>query len=113
MITYRNTLTGRTVDRPGPDDVMDKSDRWERVGADGDVDQREIVRHDQQARETVIPPRYDPSQHTVAEVNEHLATLDPEERARVLAAERDGKARRGILAAADPTDNPTVDPDAE
>ena len=42
---------------------------------------------------------YDPSDQTVDQVNEHLATLDPEgdEHARILQAERDGKARVGIL----------------
>lgn len=40
---------------------------------------------------------YDPSQHTVDEVQEYLATADDAERDRVLAAERDGKARVGIL----------------
>ncbi|MGX6513245.1 hypothetical protein [Rhodococcus sp. SJ-2] len=40
---------------------------------------------------------YDPSAHTVDEVNTYLATADPAERARVLEAERNGKARKGIL----------------
>lgn len=42
---------------------------------------------------------YDPNDHTVAEVQEHLATLDPEgdEYAAVLQAERDGKNRVGIV----------------
>lgn len=40
---------------------------------------------------------FDPSEHTVLEVNEYLNTADPAERARVLEAERAGKARKGIL----------------
>lgn len=40
---------------------------------------------------------FDPSAKTVAEVNAYLAKADPDERARVLAAERDGQARKGIL----------------
>lgn len=40
---------------------------------------------------------FDPSTKTAAEVNAHLAKADPDERARVLAAERDGQARKTIL----------------
>lgn len=40
---------------------------------------------------------YDPSVHTVDEVNAYLATADPAEVVRVLEAERAGKARKGIL----------------
>lgn len=55
---------------------------------------------------------YDPSEHTVDEVNEHLATLDPEgdEYAAVIQAERDGKARVGILGD-EPEDETTPDAD--
>lgn len=40
---------------------------------------------------------YDPSNYTVDEVNAYLSEASPEERERVLAAEREGKARKGIL----------------
>lgn len=40
---------------------------------------------------------YDPSAHTVDEVNAYLATADDAEVVRVLEAERAGKARKGIL----------------
>lgn len=40
---------------------------------------------------------FDPSTKTAAEVNAHLAKADPDERARVLAAERDGQARKTVL----------------
>jgi hypothetical protein len=45
---------------------------------------------------------YDPDEHTVAEVNEYLAGLEDdgpgtEERERVMAAERAGQARKGIV----------------
>lgn len=44
------------------------------------------------------PPRFDPSAHTSAEVNAYLRDLDDDlERRRVLHAERQGKARNGIL----------------
>jgi hypothetical protein len=50
------------------------------------------------AAESVHSGLYDPSYHSPSEVNEHLATeRDPEERERVLEAERNGKARKGIL----------------
>lgn len=50
--------------------------------------------------------QYDPAEHTVDEVQEHLATLDPEgdEHARILQAERDGKARVGIVGSTEPED---------
>lgn len=40
---------------------------------------------------------FDPSAHTVTEVNAHLETADDAERTRVLAAEQAGKSRLGIL----------------
>lgn len=40
---------------------------------------------------------YDPGAHTVAEVLAYLAEVDPDERDRALEAERNGKARKGIL----------------
>lgn len=40
---------------------------------------------------------FDPSTKTVAEVNAYLAKADHDERARVIAAERDGQARKTIL----------------
>lgn len=44
------------------------------------------------------PPRFDPTGHTVTEVNAYLRDLDDEvERLRVLYTERKGKARNGIL----------------
>lgn len=41
---------------------------------------------------------YDPAAHTVDEVLAHLATVDPTEVARILAAEEAGQARKTILA---------------
>lgn len=49
--------------------------------------------------QAVHDDQYDPSYHTVVEVNAYLASADPEERERVLEAERNGKARKGILEA--------------
>jgi hypothetical protein len=43
-----------------------------------------------------VVARFDPKLHTVAEVKAYLAE-HPEDRARVLRAERRGRARRGIL----------------
>jgi hypothetical protein len=44
------------------------------------------------------PPRFDPSAHTVTEVNTYLRDLDDEvEKRRVLYTERKGQARNGIL----------------
>lgn len=41
--------------------------------------------------------QYDPTQHTVAEVQDHLRKADPEEFLRVLVAEEAGQGRKGIL----------------
>lgn len=43
-----------------------------------------------------VVARFDPSQHTVPEVKAYIAA-HPEERQRIIRAERRGKARRGIL----------------
>jgi hypothetical protein len=41
---------------------------------------------------------YDPSYHTVREVNEYLAQVhDPEEKERILQSERDNRGRKGIV----------------
>lgn len=45
----------------------------------------------------LVPGLYDPASHTVAEVHEYLTGADAGERDRVLAAERTGKARAGVL----------------
>lgn len=42
--------------------------------------------------------RFDPNDASVSEVKEYLAGADEDERERVLAAEAEGKARKGILA---------------
>lgn len=41
--------------------------------------------------------QFDPSQHTVEQVNSYLDTADEQEKERILQAERDGQARRGIV----------------
>jgi hypothetical protein len=43
------------------------------------------------------PPRFDPTSHTVTEVNAYLRDTDDLERRRVIYAERKNKARPGIL----------------
>lgn len=40
---------------------------------------------------------FDPSEHTVLEVEQYLSNADDEETARVLEAETNGKARKGLL----------------
>jgi hypothetical protein len=45
---------------------------------------------------TELPAAYDPSEHTVAEVTEYL-TANPDQVDAVQAAEKDGKARVGVL----------------
>jgi hypothetical protein len=72
-------------------------------------------------REGPLPGRgYDPGEHTVAEVREHLAGAEPAHAAEVLAAEREGRRRSGILshttttaAADDAADEAGTDKDEE
>lgn len=40
---------------------------------------------------------FNPADHTAQEVKDHLAAADPEEFARVIGAERDGKGRVSVL----------------
>lgn len=51
------------------------------------------------AAETPTPggPAFDPSEHNADDVAAYLASAGPEERERVLAAERSGKARKSLL----------------
>lgn len=49
---------------------------------------------------------YDPAAHTVTEVIEYLDSATDEERARVLAAEEAGEARKGVLAYSAPKEDP-------
>lgn len=44
-------------------------------------------------------PTFDPDEHTVDEVEQHLTGAPPEEVERVVAAERSGKARKTVLSA--------------
>lgn len=53
------------------------------------------------------PVAYDPAKSSIPDVLEYLSTAEPEERERVLAAEAEGKARKGILEAT--TDAPEAD----
>lgn len=70
-----------------PGDLIDgdtvKNNGWE----DG------VARLGTKAAEEAV---YDPSEHTVDEVNAHLAEVDDAERDRILAAEAAGRNRTGI-----------------
>lgn len=50
-----------------------------------------------QTTDTTPDELYEPSAHGVDEVNTYLADAEPDEVARVLAAEAEGKARKGIV----------------
>lgn len=112
-VRYRNTRTGREVERADPDAVMDRSKRWERIAVGGVVggpgarlvgDDFCVITPDAAldnagAARTFDPATaFDPAGYNVAEVNAHLAMATAAERAQVLAAEAAGKARRGVLA---------------
>lgn len=49
------------------------------------------------ADDQTTTPGYNPADYTVEQVNDYLKTADDAERERVLEAERDGKARTGIV----------------
>lgn len=89
-VRYRNTLTGRVVERDEADAVMDRSRRWRRVEHKSSADpEPAAVQSD--------APSFDPTKHTVKEVNAYLATASRDERTRVMVEEIGGKSRRGIL----------------
>lgn len=56
-----------------------------------------VINEDEQPEKP--EPSYDPSEHTVDEVNKHLATLDPDsfEYQSIIVAEENGDRRKGIL----------------
>lgn len=94
MIVYRNTRTGRTVRLSEPSVPMDRSRRWERIAEPASVE-APLAPWPTPAAAPSGP--FDPAEHTVTQVNAHLAGADAGERARVLQAEAEGRARRGIL----------------
>lgn len=53
--------------------------------------------------------QYDPNDYTVDEVNAYLADASEDEKARVLQAERDGQARKGIVGDQEPTSGPSTE----
>lgn len=49
-------------------------------------------------------PEFNPAEHTVSEVVEHIDT-NPDDRDRVIEAEQAGKARKGVIGESMTTDN--------
>jgi nicotinate-nucleotide pyrophosphorylase len=45
----------------------------------------------------ITTTNFDPTEHTVTEVVEHIDNADPDEAARVIEAEQAGKARKGVI----------------
>ena len=99
VVVYRNTRTGRIVYMTAPVPAMDRSARWERADDLSDAGRAApaapVLSWPDPAPDPAGP--FDPAEHTVAQVNAYLADADEDERARVLAAEADGRARRGIV----------------
>lgn len=99
MVVYRNTRTGRIVHMTAPVPAMDRSARWERADVSGAVraavSAAPVPSRPEPAPDPTGP--FDPADHTVAQVNAYLADADEDERARVLAAEAEGRNRRGIV----------------
>lgn len=61
-----------------------------------DVEDEDVT--DVEDNSDVEADQYDPAEHNVEDVLKHLSELDDDdERGRILDAERDGKARAGIL----------------
>lgn len=48
-------------------------------------------------------PEFDPADHTVEEVQQHLKNASPDERDRVLAQEKKGSGRKGVMSAPEPS----------
>lgn len=74
-----------SVDEPSQDEDVADDDTADDTAADADGETEDEA------------DAFDPSAHTVTEVNTYLETADDAERARVLAAEQAGKSRLGIL----------------
>lgn len=85
------------------DDTLDVRAFGQTVEPDGVIEVNDALWAQHEWPDTVwaeieVPRRvFDPADHTVAQVVAHLERADDEERARVLAAERAGKARAGVL----------------
>jgi len=81
MYRYAHKFTGRVVELEREMPERERASKWVPV--------------------SVLPrpaaKAFDPSEHTVAEVEVYLAEVDAEERERVLALERAGKARKSLL----------------
>jgi len=100
VVVYRNTRTGRIVHMTAPVPAMDRSARWERADdVSGAVRAAVSAAPVPSWPEPAPDPtgRFDPADHTVAQVNAYLASAGEDERARVLAAEAEGRNRRGIV----------------
>lgn len=99
MVVYRNTRTGRIVHMTAPVPAMDRSARWERADdlsdAGGAAPAAPVPQWPAPAPDPAEP--FDPADHTVAQVNAYLASAGEDERVRVLAAEAEGRNRRGIV----------------
>lgn len=74
-----------SVDEPSQDEDVADDDTADDTAADADGEAEDEA------------DAFDPSAHTVVDVNTYLETADDAERARVLAAEHAGKSRLGIL----------------
>lgn len=93
MTEPTNTANERiTTEADGPGTVNERLS----AGGPGPEGQPDTAR-ERLSGSAAGPDAYDPADHTVAEVNSYLADVDESERERVLAAERDGQARKGVL----------------
>lgn len=89
LIRAKHNVTGGVADVPDNDFWRTKG--WEPVDLDTPTT-------DQLRDQGLIGgPEFDPAEHNVDDVVAHLASAGPGERDRVLAAERTGKARAGVL----------------
>lgn len=76
----------------GPDSTDDSETQIEEQNTEGDTAQGDEADATGDGDE-----QYDPADHNADEVIEYLDTASAEERERVLAAEKDGKARKSVL----------------
>lgn len=84
----------KTVDEP---ELEWDEDTQALIDGEADPADRETVDPIVDVKQNEEDGEFDPSKHTVDEVNEHLESADEAERERVLSAEEDGKGRKGIL----------------
>lgn len=93
---YSESYVARMIELHGGSLAAEEESETEPQG-DGTGSSSDGADGAQTGEEDLIGSTFDPGEHTEAEIKAHLEA-NPDDRDRVLAAEADGKARKGVLA---------------